>query len=99
MSFSSKTVVITGASEGIGRALALELAADRPRLVLAARSADRLAATAAECRACGAEVLEVPTDVSERAQCERLIEHAAAAFGGIDALVNNAGITMWSRFD
>ncbi|MGQ0835396.1 MAG: SDR family NAD(P)-dependent oxidoreductase [Gammaproteobacteria bacterium] len=70
MSFSSETVVITGASEGIGRALALELAAERPRLVLAARSADRLAATAVECRARGAEVLEVPTDVSERAQCE-----------------------------
>lgn len=67
--------------------------------MLAARSADRLAATAVECRARSAEVLEVPTDVSERAQCERLIEHAAAAFGGIDALVNNAGITMWSRFD
>lgn len=99
MGFFSKIVVITGASEGVGRALALELAADRPRLVLAARSADRLAATAVECRARGAEVLEVPTDVSERAQCERLIEHAAAAFGGIDALVNNAGITMWSRFD
>jgi short-subunit dehydrogenase len=99
MSFTDKTIVITGASEGIGQALALELAGDRPRLVLAARSAERLAETAAACRERGARTLEVVTDVSERAQCERLIERAVADFGGLDALVNNAGITMWSRFD
>jgi short-subunit dehydrogenase len=99
MSFADKTIVITGASEGIGQALALELAADRPRLVLAARSPDRLAATAAECRERGAHTLEIATDVGVRAQCERLVERAAAEFGGIDVLVNNAGITMWSRFD
>jgi short-subunit dehydrogenase len=99
VSFSGKTIVITGASEGIGRALALELAADQPRLVLAARSTERLAQAAAECRTRGAEVLEVPTDVSERAACEQLIERAVRGFGAIDVLVNNAGITMWSRFD
>jgi short-subunit dehydrogenase len=99
MTFNDKTVVITGASEGIGQALALELASDHPRLVLAARSAERLAETAAACRERGARTLEVVTGVSDRAQCERLIERAVADFGGVDALVNNAGITMWSRFD
>jgi short-subunit dehydrogenase len=99
MSFTDKTLVITGASEGIGRALALELAADGARLVLAARSAERLAETAAQCRARGARTLEVATDVADRAQCERLIERAVADFGSVDVLVNNAGITMWSRFD
>jgi len=97
--FAGKTIVLTGASEGIGRALAIDLAEDRPRLVLAARGGERLAATAADCRARGAEVLEVAADVADRAQCERLIERAVGAFGGVDVLVNNAGITMWSRFD
>ncbi len=99
MSFADKTIVITGASEGIGHALAVELAADRPRLVLAARNAERLAETGVECRALGARTLEVATDVSDRMQCARLIDRAVADFGGVDVLVNNAGITMWSRFD
>jgi short-subunit dehydrogenase len=97
--FSSKVIVITGASEGLGRALAIELAADRPRLVLAARSPERLVETAAECRARGAEALVVPTDISEPAQCRELIARTIAAFDDLDVLVNNAGITMWSRFD
>jgi short-subunit dehydrogenase len=97
--FALKTIVITGASEGIGRALARELSPDRPRLVLAARDEQRLNAAADECRALGAEVLAVPTDVSVEAACRALIERAVERFGGIDVLVNNAGITMWTRFD
>jgi short-subunit dehydrogenase len=99
VSFAGKVIVITGASEGIGRALAIELAPDRPKLVLAARSGERLMQTADECRARGAEALTVPTDVADRAQCEALIARAVAAFERLDVLVNNAGITMWSRFD
>ena len=67
--------------------------------MLAARDPQRLEDAAAACRALGAEVLVVPTDVAEEGACRALIERAVERFGGIDALVNNAGITMWTRFD
>jgi NAD(P)-dependent dehydrogenase (short-subunit alcohol dehydrogenase family) len=98
-SFEGKVVVLTGASEGIGRALALALASERARIVLAARSAERLASLSSECSVRGAEVLSVPTDVSYRADCEALIEATLARFGTIDVLLHNAGSTMWSRLD
>lgn len=98
-SFEGRVVVLTGASEGIGRALALGLASARACLVLAARSAERLSSLSDECIACGAEVLAVPTDVSQRADCEALIDAALARFGAIDMLLHNAGSTMWSRLD
>ena len=97
--YAGKSIVLTGASSGIGRALALALAAQRPRLVLAARDAESLTDVAGECRALGAEVMVVPTDVSDPQAAAFLIETAVSAFGGIDALVNNAGISMIARFD
>ena len=98
-SFSNRVVVVTGASEGIGRAFCLALAPAAPRLVLAARNAGRLESLAAECRALGAQALVVPTDVTEDAACRALVERSVEAFGGIDVLVNNAGGTMWTRLD
>jgi NAD(P)-dependent dehydrogenase (short-subunit alcohol dehydrogenase family) len=97
--FAGKTVLITGASEGIGRALALRLAAQRAQLALNARNEARLAATARECVARGALALALPGDVSRREECAQLVARAVERFGGLDVLVNNAGITMWSRFD
>ena len=97
--FAGKVVVVTGASQGIGRALCLELAGQRPRLVLAARDATALEAVAAECRARGAEALVVPTDVGDEAACRALVERAVARFGGVDVLVNNAGMGMLARFE
>ena len=97
--YAGKSIVLTGASSGIGRALALTLAAQRPRLALAARDTEMLADVADECRAVGAEAVVVPTDVSDPAAAAFLIETAASAFGGIDVLVNNAGISMMARFD
>ncbi len=97
--FAGKSVLITGASEGIGRALALELAPLGARLALNARSAQPLQATARDCMALGAEAVALPGDVSQRQDCQGLIGATLERFGRIDVLVNNAGITMWSRFD
>ena len=97
--FRGLAVVITGASTGIGRELALQLARQGARLALAARDAARLDEVAGECRALGATALAIPTDVGEETQCRALIERTVAELGGVDVLVNNAGIGMWARFD
>jgi short-subunit dehydrogenase len=94
-----KTVIITGASEGIGRELAKQSAALGARLVLAARSEQGLAETVSECEALGASALAVPTDVADEGQCRSLIERAVGRFGVVDILINNAGISMSARFD
>ena len=96
---SGNVIVLTGASEGIGRALALALAPQRLSLVLAARNEERLALLAGECEVAGSAAHVVPTDVTNETQCRALIDSAVARFGRIDVLVNNAGGTMWSRFD
>jgi short-subunit dehydrogenase len=92
-------IILTGASEGIGRALAFELAGRGARLALAARDRQRLDSLAQECRARGADARALPTDVTSSQDCEWLVNETVAAFGGIDVVVHNAGITMWSRFD
>lgn len=96
---TNAVVVLTGASEGIGRALALELAGQRLSLVLAARNRERLEEVARECEAAGSQCLVVQTDITDAAQCRALVDSAIARFGRMDVLINNAGSTMWSRFD
>lgn len=98
-SFTGKVVVITGASLGIGAELARQLAAERPRLVLAARDAGRLEEVAASCRDRGAEAVIVPTDVSVEGECRALVDRALDAFGAIDCVVLNAGIGMWATVE
>jgi len=97
--YAGKVIVVTGASQGIGKALCIELASQRPKLVLAARDAAALEAVAAECRARGAETLVVPTDVGDEASCRALVGGAVERFGGVDVLVNNAGVGMLARFE
>ncbi len=97
--FTDNVIILTGASEGIGRALALALAPQRPRLAVAARNLQRLEGLAEECRALGAQVLPVQTDVTDAAQCRRLIDKTVETFGRIDTLVANAGGTMWTTLD
>lgn len=94
---SGKVALITGASAGIGRALALSLAHRGMKLALAARSAAPLDALATECRALGMDAIAIPTDIADMAQCQRFVDTARAHFGRIDLLVNNAGIGMWAR--
>jgi short-subunit dehydrogenase len=95
MDFQDKVIIITGASVGIGAALARELARRGGKLVLAARDAEKLAEVAADCPG----ALVVPTDVTDRAACQALIEKTISHFGRLDVLVNNAGRTMWARLD
>lgn len=91
MKLQGKTVVVTGASSGIGRAVALEMARRGANVVLGARRAERLEQVAAECRALGVTATAVPTDVSVAADCRRLI----AAAPRVDVLVNNAGFAIF----
>jgi short-subunit dehydrogenase len=92
-----KVVIITGASSGIGKALAKEFASKGSKLVLAARRLDKLKELETELR--GVEVESVETDVSKEEDCQRLIESAVSRFGRIDVLVNNAGISMRAAFE
>lgn len=95
MSLSHKTVVITGASSGIGAALAVAFSQKGCNLVLAARNEAELEKVASTCKT---PLLCVKTDVSIETDCRHLMEKAVEKFGGIDVLVNNAGISMRADF-
>jgi len=97
--FRDQVAVVTGASAGIGKALALQLAALGAKVVIAARRLDRLEQVAEECRQGGGSVLTVQTDVSDEPQCRALIEKTIDAFGRLDMLVNNAGMAASALFD
>jgi len=88
-----KVAVVTGASRGIGRVIALALAAQGARIVLSARNAEALESVAAEIRGNGGEALVVAGDVSVSADAEKLMAEAVATYESVDILVNNAGIT------
>jgi len=94
-----RTFVITGASSGIGEALAYTYADRGDNVVIAARSEDELARVASECERRGGKALAVRTDVTDPEQCKALVERTIDRFGKLDVLVNNAGISMWARFD
>ena len=94
--FSEKVIVITGASEGIGRALSLAFAPKKHKMVLAARNENRLEELKKEIESLGGQALVAPTDVTVEDACKKLIDAAVSAWGGIDVLVNNAGQTMWT---
>jgi 3-oxoacyl-[acyl-carrier protein] reductase len=91
LGLGGKVAIVTGGSRGIGRSIALGLAAEGCRVAICARGAERLEATAEELRAAGAEVLALALDVTDEASQRRLIEETAGRFGRIDVLVNNAG--------
>ncbi len=96
--FSGKVVIITGASSGIGKALAFEFSKYNTKLVLAARNLDELNVIAKQLHEQGIEVLPVRTDVSSEFDCKNLVEQAVKQFGRVDILVNNAGVSMRALF-
>ena len=89
---AGKVVVITGASSGLGEAMARHLAALGARVVLGARRGDRLQALVEDIRQAGGEAVHAVTDVTSKAQVQALVEAGRAAFGRVDVMVNNAGL-------
>ncbi len=94
-----KVVVITGATSGIGRALAYECAARGARLVISARNNEKLMEMSEDLLRTGVRVLPVKADVSVEAYCKELINNTIAEYGTIDVLINNAGISMRALFE
>ncbi len=93
------TVVITGATSGIGRETALEFVRSGARVVVAGRRQERLNDLVVEIEAKGGEALAVRADVADQKQVENLIAKTVKRFGGIDTLVNNAGVGIAAKFD
>ncbi len=88
------SAIITGSSQGIGKATAILFARKGYDLIISARQEEVLEATAAELRAIGTKVLAVPCDVSQEAEVNVLVSKALEYFGSIDVLINNAGVCM-----
>lgn len=94
----NKVALITGASRGIGKAIARRFAQEGAQLVLNARTEDTLQSAASELQSDGASVLAHVADVTDRAAVDSLVEAALKTFGQIDILVNNAGVYVASPF-
>ena len=92
MRLQDKVAIITGASKGIGRALALGYAREGAHVALAARTADLLERAAEEVRALGRRALPIPTDVTDEEAVKHMVRAALDEFGRVDILVNNAGV-------
>ncbi|HSO77643.1 MAG TPA: SDR family oxidoreductase [Bacteroidales bacterium] len=97
--FKDKVVIVTGASTGIGNAIAREFAQNGSRVMLAARSADKLASLESEIREKGFEASFCVTDVTREEDCRRLIETTVTKYGTVHILINNAGISMRALFN
>lgn len=91
-------MLVTGASRGIGRSIALRFAEEGARLALAARTENELLQTATLVEQSGARALAIPTDIRDRAAVDACVSRAEAELGPIDVLVNNAGVFLWRPF-
>jgi short-subunit dehydrogenase len=93
-----RRLLITGASSGIGYCLAEQVSAAGARVALAARSADKLEELAGRLAARGVDVLAVPTDITLEEDRQRLVDQVTGHFGGLDVLINNAGVASFAHF-
>jgi NAD(P)-dependent dehydrogenase (short-subunit alcohol dehydrogenase family) len=95
---TGKRVILTGASGGIGSAVARALVRAGARVALASRTAEKLTDLAIRLKSEGGDVIPVPTDVTQDADRRHLVRAAVAEFGGLDLLINNAGVGSWGHF-
>ena len=99
LQLKNRVAIVTGGSQGIGRATALRLAEEGASVVIAARGRELLDQVALEIRAAGGSVAAVQADVSRAEDCARLVAEAVGAFGRLDILVNNAGTSATGEFE
>jgi len=99
LGLKGKVAIITGSTQGIGKATAVLMAREGASVVICARRQEPLDAVSAEIRAAGGKVLGVAADVSKKADCERIVAEAVKAFGRVDILVNNAGTSNRGKFE
>ena len=99
LGLKGKVAIVTGGSQGIGKATALRLAQEGASVVIAARGRELLDLAAGEIRAAGGKVATVQADVSRAEDCARLVAEAIKAFGRLDILVNNAGTSATGEFE
>ena len=99
LGLSGKACAVTGAGRGIGRAVAVRLAAEGGAVLLVARTSKALAEAAAECEAAGGQAATMALDVTRKDAGERIVDSATERFGQLDVLVNNAGAARWRRID
>ncbi|VTS05629.1 SDR family oxidoreductase [Tuwongella immobilis] len=97
-SWTGRRTILTGASSGIGRAIAVQIAGNGAKVALASRSADRLREVAREIESRGGTCMVVPTDITQPDQRAALFERVQREWGGLDLLINNAGIGAWGHF-
>jgi NAD(P)-dependent dehydrogenase (short-subunit alcohol dehydrogenase family) len=99
LGLKNRVALVTGGSQGLGKAIATRLAHEGASVVIVARGRELLEQTANEIRAAGGQVATVQADVSSVEDCTRLIREASEAFGRLDILVNNAGTSATGEFE
>ena len=99
LELEGRVALVTGGTQGIGRATAIRLAQEGAAVVIAARGREGLDAVAAQIGAAGGKVAAVQADVAKAADCERLVGEVIKAFGCLDILVNNAGTSSTGDFE